>query len=141
MEIRSFRPDDLRALTLQPAQALSTEDMLRPEYPIELQKAGPCFTVTRVGEVVACIGVVWKYPTHGHAWAMLSVEAGCCMLGITRGVRRWLRFHNTGRIETAVDCDFPAAIRWVEMLGFEREGKMRAWSPDRRDCYLYAQVV
>lgn len=141
MEIRGFRPDDLQVIALQPAQAVAVEEMARPEYAVELQRHGPCFTVTRTGEVIACIGVVWKYPTHGHAWALLSAEAGSCMLGITRAVRRWLRFHNAGRIETAVDCDFPAAIRWVEMLGFEREGRMRAFTPDRRDCYLYAQVV
>ena len=141
MEIRGFRPGDLQVLALQPAQAISAEDMAKPEYAVELQRAGPCYTVTRVGEVIACAGVVWKHPAHGHAWALLSAEAGSCMLGMTRAIRRWLRFHNTGRIETAIDCEFPAAIRWIELLGFEREGRMRKVTPDGRDCFLDAQGV
>ncbi|HEX3124578.1 MAG TPA: hypothetical protein VHQ21_14885, partial [Rhodanobacteraceae bacterium] len=81
-----------------------------------------------------------QWENYSRAWALLSRDAGRCMVSLTRGISRWLRFHNTGRIDTAVDCTFEAAIRWAEMMGFEREGVMRQFK-DGNDYYLYAQVV
>jgi RimJ/RimL family protein N-acetyltransferase len=43
-------------------------------------------------------------------------------------------------VDTAVAIDFPAAIRWAELLGFEREGVMRKYA-EGKDFYLYSQVV
>lgn len=63
------------------------------------------------------------------------------MVPLTRRISRWLRFHNSGRIDTSVHCHFAQAIRWAEMLGFQNEGLMRKYDPDGLDCYLYAQVV
>ncbi len=62
------------------------------------------------------------------------------MVSLTRGISRWLRFHNEGRIDTAIDCTFEAAIRWADMLGFQREGVMQKYK-DGRDFYLYSKVV
>lgn len=45
------------------------------------------------------------------------------------------------RIEAHVDPRHGRAIPWVEHLGFEYEGRMRAWGLHREDFLLYARVA
>lgn len=140
MEIRTFQPQDLYALSLQNAQ-FGLHDLIQKEgYGQALAVAGPAYTATSQGEIIACIGTIPQWENYSRAWALLSGDAGRCMVSLTRGISRWLRFHNAGRVDTAVDCTFGAAIRWAEMLGFEREGVMRKFK-DGNDYYLYSQVV
>lgn len=141
MEVRTFQPSDLFAIAVQLKQAEVRDALQTPGYGEALQKAGPAFTVAVKGTIMACIGLISQWPGNARAWAILSEESGCCMLAMTRAIRTWMRFHNEGRIDCAVDCGFDEAVRWVELLGFKREGTMRAYTPERRDCFLYAQVV
>lgn len=143
MEVRTFQPQDLYTIAdrLQTAQ-LGLHNVLRDNsYGEALAKAGPCFTAESGGEVIACIGTIPQWARYQRAWALLSGDAGRSMVSLTRRIARWLRFHNDGRVDTSVHCDFPQAIRWAEMLGFRNEGLMRRFDPDGRDCYLFAQVV
>lgn len=94
------------------------------------------------GEPVACAGVVEMWPNRGHAWALLGDNAGPHMIAITRAIRAFLDALPLRRVEMAVDPDFPAALRWARMLGFECEtpSPMRAYCPDGRGAYLFARV-
>ena len=62
------------------------------------------------------------------------------MLAITRAIWGFLRTTDMRRLETQVFIDWPPGPRWVELLGFEREGLMRRYTPDNRDAWLYAKV-
>lgn len=145
MEVRAFVPQDLYALSLQTRQ-VQLHDLIRGEgYAEALAEAGPAYTATTVSEsgdelIVACIGTIPQWKGYQRAWALLSGDAGRCMVPLTRRISRWLRFHNEGRIDTAVDCTFEAAIRWAEMLGFRQEGIMRKYR-NGQDFYLYSKVV
>lgn len=141
MEVRTFQPADLFAIAVQPSQSNVHDAMKDPNYGEALKKAGPCFTATSDGEVMICAGVITQWHGNDRAWAILSWKAGKCMFGITRQIRRWLKFNNHRRVDCAVDCGFPDAIRWAELLGFECEGRMRAYTPEGRDCFLYARIV
>jgi RimJ/RimL family protein N-acetyltransferase len=74
------------------------------------------------------------------AWAMFSEGALRQFKLIHRVVRAVLNGAKWRRIEMTVDANHAAAIAWAERLGFEREGLMRAVTPDGRDCFLYAKV-
>lgn len=141
MEVRTFQPADLFAIAVQEAQGEVRTALQTPGYGDALAQAGPAFTVTKGDDVMACIGTIKQWPGNARAWAIISQDAGSCMLAMTRAIMGWLRFHNEGRIDCAVDCGFVEAVRWVELLGFKREGTMRAYTPERRDCFLYARVV
>jgi hypothetical protein len=141
MEVRTFQPADLYAIAIQQQQESVRDAMSTPGYGEALAAAGPAFTATQDGEIMACAGVITQWHGNARAWAILSQDAGRCMLSLTRQIARWLHFNNAGRVDCAVDCEFDEAVRWVELLGFAREGRMRAYTPERRDCFLYAQVV
>jgi hypothetical protein len=44
------------------------------------------------------------------------------------------------RIEAFVDANFAEGHRWIQMLGFVREGYMRSFSPNGNDAVLYARI-
>lgn len=138
MQVRPFRPVDLAQLKLQQQQ--SYLGGLSLQYAEALAKGGDCYTIEEGDELIACIGLIHFWPRRRYAWAFLSKDAGFHMIAMHKKIKRWLSLRGSGRIETAVDCNFPAAIRWAEMLGFEREGLMREWTDDGRDCLLYARL-
>ena len=141
MIVQPFKPEDLQELALQHAQAFMMAEIARPEYGESLAAAGPAYTArTNAGAVVGCLGLIHQWPGRALAWALLAGDAGQCMAGLHRGVLRFLRDCGYRRIETAVDCAFPAGQRWASLLGFRAEGRMTAYDPDGRDAYLYARV-
>lgn len=92
-------------------------------------------------EVLCCAGVVKMNEGRGVAWAYLADELNTRMVIVTRIVKRYLNGAPFHRIEMHVDCDFAEAHRWAKMLGFEKEcDRMKAFTPDKRDCALYAMV-
>ena len=92
-------------------------------------------------EVLACAGVLEVAPGRAAAWAYISQDVGRRMRGVTRAVKGFLDMAQYRRIEMDVDCEFPQAHRWARMLGFEMEcERRRSFTPDGRDCALYARV-
>lgn len=46
------------------------------------------------------------------------------------------------RIEASVRVGYEAGVRWIEALGFEREGLMRNYGPGAKgDFWLYARIT
>jgi hypothetical protein len=75
------------------------------------------------------------------AWAFIAKTDPKNFLKGHRAVKRFLDGCYTQRIEMTVDCDFPEAHRWAKMLGFTMEcERMKYYSPDGRDCALYARI-
>ena len=62
---------------------------------------------------------------------MQSVGSTRCRIVDGCGIRR---------IEAAVDAEYTISQRWHELMSFQREGRMRAYTPDGRDAYLYARI-
>lgn len=140
MRIVPFEPDHLNRILLQPSQAIMQPIMSNPEYGPSLAKAGPAYSLVDGDAVFATAGLIKQWDHRAIAWALISEEAGPHFFMIHKAVRRALTFHNYRRVETSVSCDFEQGHRWARMLGFEREGRMRAFTPDGRDCDLYARV-
>lgn len=44
------------------------------------------------------------------------------------------------RAQAAVNAEWPAACRFAEICGLEREGTMRQFGPNREDFYMYARI-
>lgn len=110
--------------------------------PGALQKfidAGMSFAVVDDGQILCLGGVRNMWADRAVAWGLLSSGIGATMIPITRAVRRFLDTSPTRRIEAEVASDHEAGRRWVEMLGFEREGRMRSYWAGA-DFDLYARL-
>jgi len=106
----------------------------------ELVRAGPAFTALEGETPVACAGIAGCGGGRFLAWSVISQRGLARFGGIHRGVRRFLDIADYRRIEAVVDIEHKKAIRWIEVLGFEREGVMRKYTENGRDCYLYARL-
>jgi RimJ/RimL family protein N-acetyltransferase len=84
--------------------------------------------------------VVKQWDNRAIAWGLISEYAGKQFVRIHKAVKRFLDTTDFNRVEAFVDADFEAGHRWIQMLGFEREGYMRAFSPLGKDCILYARI-
>jgi len=111
-----------------------------PEYGASLKAAGPSYTALDGDKVVACIGMVNIWQGRAQVWALIAKDAGRKFFYIHKMVERALRLHPCKRVETTVTSDFVEGHRWMTMLGFEREGCMRAYTPEGLDTDLYARV-
>lgn len=140
MKIVPFEPDHLKTLLLQPSQVMLQPTLSDPTYATSLYTAGPAYSLVGDDEVLACSGLIPQWENRAIAWALIGKEAGRHFLMIHRAVRNAIDLHRYRRIETAVAADFEQGHRWMRMLGFELEGRMRAYTPDGRDCDLYARI-
>lgn len=139
MIIVPFEREHLERMVVQQQQQglehLLTDDL----YDVLVD--GQSYTVMDGDEVLICGGAMEISPGRAVAWAYLARQVGVRMSFITRAVRRFLGMLNYRRIEIDVDCDFEQAHRWAKMLGFTMEcERRRSFSPDGRDCALYAMV-
>jgi hypothetical protein len=140
MIIEPLAPAHLQAMQLQPAQAALAPLAADRAYAEMLAGAGPAFA-GRIGDmVVGCAGVVLLSAHRGHAWALIGAAAPAHFLAIHRAAAAFLAGLDLQRVETAVACDFAAGQRWVRMLGFAREGRMRAYDAGGGDADLFARV-
>lgn len=140
MNVVPLAPQHLAALELQAAQAVLAPLLAAPGYAETLIAAGPAFAGLVDGRVVGCAGVVRLSSHRGHAWALLGRVPPKRFAAVHKAIARFLDRQALRRLETAVDSDFAAGHRWAGMLGFVREGRMRAYGLDGRDADLYARV-
>lgn len=133
-----FDPVHALGMRVQPNQALPPDEFLRALA----TPAGEAYTGMVDGRPIGCAGVVELWKGRALAWALLAEDAGPHMVSVTRAIRFFLATVPYRRVEMAVDAEFPAAIRWAEMLGFKRETPepMPAYLPNGRACYQYARV-
>ena len=139
MEVIPFKQEHLKKIIVQQNQVeqmhLLTEDVCK------MLELGSAYTAMDGEEVLACAGVIEITKGRAAAWSYLSQNIGSRLIYVTRAVKRFLHAAQFRRIEMDVDCDFKQAHRWANMLGFELEcERRRSFTPDGRDCALYAIV-
>lgn len=140
MTIVPFHVEHLARLRLQPHQAALGPVVAEPDYGKRLAEAGPCYSAVQGDDVLATAGFFPQWEGRCIVWALLSADCGRHLLAIHRAVERAFTLHPFRRYETCVVGDFDPAHRWATMLGFQREGLMRAYLPDGTDAWLYARV-
>ena len=93
---------------------------------------------------IAILGGFEVVPGVLYIWAIMSEDIRRCPITFHKEVLKILKFYevedNIRRIQVEVRKSYIEGQRWVESLGFIKEGLMKAYSPDSEDCYLYARV-
>jgi hypothetical protein len=135
----SFRAAHLQQLILQPAQA-AWRGRIDGEAGAALEASGMAWTLLSEGRVTGCGGVIDRGGGRGEAWALIAQDAGPAMLAATRVVRRYFETAPYRRIEAVTACGFRPAARWTRLLGFENEGRMRAFCDDGGDAERWAFI-
>ncbi len=136
---RAFHMDILQAQGVQAAQ-VGELSIVPGQYASVVGSAGPAFTLWKGSDIVACAGMVSLFPHSGMLWAVLAQDAGRSMLYLHRAVQRFLEMQTVRRLEATVLEGFEPGCRWLELLRFELEGRMRAFGPDGSTHLRYARV-
>lgn len=139
-EVVPFRAAHLEQLTLQPAQA-AWRGRIDGETGAALEASGMAWTLLVGPRVIGCGGAIDRGGGRGEAWALLAQDAGMTMLAATRAVRRYFQTAPFRRIEATTAVDFAPAARWTRMLGFESEGRMRAFCDGGGDAERWAFIT
>lgn len=140
MIVLPFEPEHLDELELQQSQLSLQPIISDSKYGYSLKKAGPAFSAQVDGEIIASLGIIPQWEHRAIAWGLIGARANRHLLSVHKAVERFLKMSEYRRIETSVATNFAEGHRWARMLGFEREGTMRAYTPEGFDCDLYARV-
>lgn len=112
-------------------------------YP-DLKPSPPCKTGLVDGRIVGLGGITILWDGVGEGWLILTkdvltrkVESYRC---IYRLMLKLIEENKLRRIQAHVRTDFRQAIKMIEALGFEREGLLREFCPDKCDVYMYARI-
>ncbi len=104
---------------------------------------GGGFSIIYEGELALCAGIIKERKGVGQAWALFPLDVGKYHIDpkIARDKLNELMIeHNFWRVFATVRCDFAAGVKYIEWVGFEREGRMRCNEPDKSDSFLYAII-
>jgi hypothetical protein len=100
------------------------------------------YTYIEGGKVFACGGVIQLWEGMGEAWFALADEMDLPVFTICKAIKEYLDGLIGApykRLQATVKCSDEKAIRFIEWLGFEREGLLRSYGVDGDDYYIYAR--
>jgi hypothetical protein len=144
LKIREYKTEDYINIEVAPEVIQG-----RNGQPIEWwakyhEMSGPCCTVTDLeGKIVFCGGAHHKWKGCGEIWGDFSPLARVYphTLWMVRFMLDQLRYvYGYVRLQCSVDVQWETAVRFIEKLGFKREGVMEAYGPGGMDHALYALV-
>lgn len=138
MIVVPFLPEHLKGFNVQADQKEIIGYAEQFNYPEFLFNAGPAYSGFVGEKCVVCAGVSPDAPWMATAWAVVAQVAP--MFSVTKAIIRFLDGTKFKRIQTPVRQDFTNAHQWARMLGFEKEGSMRAYDQDGNTHDLYARI-
>jgi hypothetical protein len=106
------------------------------------------YTVIYESAIVAVGGLQIKWEGVGLLWLMLTADCkkhGIHSLLALEAIKEKMEYliekNNLWRAEAVIRTDFSQAIKMIEFFGFEREGLMRKYYPDKTDAILYSRIL
>jgi len=140
MNVIAFEPKHVYQMKLQSHQMRLVSQMAL-EYIEVLRTLGPAFSGEVDGRIIVCGGIATQFPGVGTMWACLSQDSGPYFVRLHRCGKRLMESLSLRRIEASTEADFAPGCRWLEMLGFQSEGRMRSYGLNGEDHIRYARVM
>lgn len=102
------------------------------------------YTMTNLGKPVGVMGGFLMCQGVAEVWSVLSKEARKLPFGLHRQTKMLLELHereySLHRIQMQVLEGFEAGYRWAESLGFQEEGLLRSYGPNRENMWMMARI-
>jgi hypothetical protein len=140
MNVVAFEPKHLHNLIAVLGISNLSEDCMKL-----FSTPGHAFTALNQEEVLGCAGVMPLWRGCGEAVSFLTPKfRGSFPIGLHKSVSRGLRniqqtFHYH-RIQVNVELGNHIGYMWAERLGFQWEGVMPFWTPDKRTFVRFGQI-
>ena len=137
----------LHGLQIQMSVAQEVSHLMLSSEKWQEYERGPAYSGVEEGHPYVCAGILESWHGRWLAWAAISHHAGPReMLWIHRQTRKFLvdlqalDSQRYRRIEATARVDEPEAQRWLEMLGFVKEGRLRCYDASGLDHFQYARI-
>lgn len=95
-------------------------------------------------KIIGSGGVLKLWDGVGEAWVFSSIYFEENKRQVYTQVKKFLQLiidnADYHRIQASIKCDYDVAVRFIEKLGFEREGLMKKYGMDKSDYYRYSRV-
>lgn len=105
---------------------------------------GPAFSLIADGVVISIFGGAFLWPGVVEIWALTTELVHkypkafhSTVKGILSIYPKILKVH---RIQCTVHTDNKRAAKWIERLGFEKEGVYKMYGADKSDFIRYAKI-
>ena len=114
------------------------------ENRIDFAMAGLAFTLLDNNVPVCSGGVIPTWLGNAQGWVISSKRIFRNKIKAARLIKERTDLlcanNKIWRLQTAVKADFKIGIRFAEFLGFNKEGLMVGYGPDKTDYYLMARI-
>ena len=148
MRLIPFEPSHVS--WLEKPYGSATEEMRNPlvdwkEWSKKHVDDGGAYTaIDELGRIIACGGIMELWQHHGDAWfygTHLLPKNAKSIIKVTRKTIDLIAKHKEyKRVSTHVLTDWKEAVRFIEYLGFKREGFHQKYGPNETDYYTYAKI-
>ena len=140
MIVRKIQDGDMEIVMAHPKQSSLKV------YP-DLTAPDDAVVVINNGEIVAVGGVKVLWEGVGEAWVIVADQSDKdSMLGVEAfntmrfKLEEMIHDNKLRRVEVQARLDFPDAIRFILLLGFEQECVRKYYAPDGADMILFSKV-
>ena len=114
------------------------------ENRIDFAMAGLAFTLLDDNVPICSGGVIPTWLGNAQGWVISSKRIFRNKVKASRLIKQRTDLlcanNKIWRLQTAVKADFKIGIRFAEFLGFNKEGLMVGYGPDKTDYYLMARI-
>lgn len=90
------------------------------------------------------VGGVFVWTGVCRFWAILTDDIDLYPVAVSRVLLRLLnwfvKYYNVHRAEMTVKADYLTGIKWAKFFGFEAEGLLRQFGPDKSDYLIFGRV-
>lgn len=139
--IRRFEAGDVSALLNHGGQEYLTAGM-DPAAIARFAGIGQHFTVEHPeAGIIGCLGILPISDIRGACWALLQGGKPQYFVSVHRAARQIIDASDHARLEAYIDPTFPAAVRWVKILGFRVETAFKPlFFPDGRAAAEWVMI-
>ena len=114
------------------------------ENRIDFAMAGLAFTLLDNNVPICSGGIVPTWLGNAQGWVISSKRIFRNKVKASRLIKQRTDLlcanNKIWRLQTAVKANFKIGIRFAEFLGFNKEGLMVGYGPDKTDYYLMARI-
>ena len=114
------------------------------ENRIDFAMAGLAFTLLDNNVPICSGGIIPTWMGNAQGWVISSKRIFTNKVKASRLIKERTDLlcanNKIWRLQTAVKADFKIGIRFAEFLGFNKEGLMVGYGPDKTDYYLMARI-
>lgn len=137
IEVVHFEPEHSEELL----QHLPENDMRRdPRYAAIIAEYDTSWSLISNGHLIFCCGIYPIWEGMGEAWFLPSPTLAKYKIATVKILLDRLYFiadkFQLQRIQATADCEIPRDKKFLELVGFKEEARMKRYGPNKNDFYL-----